>query len=151
MFGFMAMLASMAAPFIEYGVKEGERTQEKKEQRGFAKAEKRRQEEADAQLKEDYNVMSDRLSRDMYDQSLNQQMAVARSGGSAASQAASQNQALNTAPLTAQQARLSGAEGAMGYAGMLGQNRLGQGNLSLGKQHFDFQQGEANLTRQDES
>lgn len=145
------MLANLAIPFIQYGVKEGERVQNRNNQRAFREGEERRQEKADSQLREDYNVMSDRLSRDMYDQSLNQQMAVARSGGSAASQAASQNQALNTAPLTAQQARLSGAEGAHGYANMLGQSRLGQANLGLARRQQNWNEAQQDMDRHEKS
>lgn len=147
MFGFMAMLANLAAPFMKYAINTGERTREAKAQRHFAEREKVRQEEENEQLQGDYNNERSRLANQMYNQSMQQQMTLARSGGTAASQAASQNQALNLAPSTAVNSQLGATEGALGYAGMLGQNRLNQGTLGLSKQQFDWQQGEHLLDR----
>ncbi len=149
MFGFMAAVAAAAAPFVQWAVNEGQRTQEEKLQRNFARREDERQANENDQIMADYGSERGRLAKSMYDQTMQQQMTLARSGGTAASQAASQNQALNMAPSIVNNANLAATEGAMGYASMMGQNRLGQGNLSLNKQQFDWQQGEHSLDRRE--
>jgi hypothetical protein len=147
MWGFLAAVASLATPFFAMAVKEGQRTREEESQRQFGRREKQRQKDEDARLITDYGAERARIGQDMYDQSLQQQMTLARSGGTAASQAASQNQALNTAPATAINANLAATEGGMGYASLLGQNRLNQGALSLNKEQFEWQKGEHMLDR----
>lgn len=97
--------------------------QQKKGEQSMSEKSAERGATAYGDLQSQYEQSYGDLEQSLNDQALNQQMALARSGGTAGAQAAGQSAAIAQAPQTATQAGIAAHQGALGYADLANQYR----------------------------